>query len=173
MKTVIMLLLSLASSACCASECLFHILDDDAVRRTEHVFVFRLLSAAIDQHAEKNEILYQATGKIEVLESLRGNGKQFQNVRFTTFSLCGTRLDVGHMFLAFISGSGHAFDVSAENLFHIGSASDDSLLAQARKVVTGKIKFTDFARTFASDRIREIPPPPTPCVAAFSAPHGA
>ncbi len=156
-KFFVALCFALASSPGLACECSFGPLDDQAIDGAKHVFAFRLLSVAIDQPgASPDEVLYEAVGKIEVTETLRGNGSQFRRVRFTTFQCCGTRLDVGHVYFAFVSNDGPEFDGNIGSLLAERSNLDD--------VLAGKAKLRKGALDASSSRISEIPPPPAPCL---------
>jgi len=132
------------------------------VKSADHIFVFRLLSAEVDASHPK-EIAWDVNGRIEYIESLRGNGKHFSNIHFSTLSFCcGARLDVGQFYIGFASGAGSTFDANTGNVLNAGSAGYEALKGHVEQVMAGKAKFEDVISAFDQARTQQVPPPPTP-----------
>ena len=154
-KLFIALSFILAPSLALACSCSFHGLDDTTIQKAKHIFTFRLLSVAIDQPgATSEELLYSAVGTVEVVETLRGNGAQFQRVRFSTFACCGTRLDVGHTYVAFVPGKGPEFEGNISTLL--------LPFRDLTEIVAGRAKLPTGMPEYTWRRISEVPPPPPP-----------
>ena len=154
-KFLLALSFILAPALGLACSCSFHGLDDTTIQEAKHIFAFRLLSVAIDRPGPTSEeLLYSAVGTVEVVETLRGNGAQFQRVRFSTFACCGTRLDVGHTYVAFVPGKGPEFEGNISTLL-VPSGDLTEIVAGRAELPTGISE-----RTWR--RISHIPPPPPP-----------
>ncbi len=155
-KLLVALCLILATSLGFACSCSFQSLDDAAIQNSKHIFVFRLLNVAIDQpRATSDELIYSVVGAVEVVETLRGNGLQFRHVRFTTFSCCATRLDVGHTYVAFVSNNGPEFEGN------IGTLLKTSI--DLTEIVAGRAKLPASISEATRRNISEVlPPPPRP-----------
>jgi len=162
-NALFILLLSCCQIGTCCS-CGHHpSVDVDIVKKAEHIFVFRLLSAEVEApHA--NEVASDATGRIEYVESLRGSGKQFSRISFSTLSLCcGARLDVGQFYIGFASGAGPMFEANTGNVLNSGSAGYERLKESLIRVISGKAKFEDAISEYDLYRTQQIPRPPQPC----------
>jgi len=156
-----LLLLCWRIGACCSCGHLPYVADD-TLRNAEHIFVFRLISAEVDV-SHPNEITWDANGRIEHVESLRGNGKQFPRIRFSTLSFCcGARFDVGQFYIGFASGSGPVFEANTGNVLSTGSAGYEAAKSFLARVMAGKAKLDDSAAPFDQNRTQQVPPPPQP-----------
>ena len=159
-----LLLLCWRFGACCSCGHLPYVADD-TVRKAEHIFVFRLISAEVDV-SHPNEVAWDANGRLEHVESLRGNGKQFARIRFSTLSVCcGARLDVGQFYIGFASGTGPTFEANTGNILSAGSTGYEGSTKFLNRVMAGKAKLDDAASPFDQYRTQQgPPPPPPPCI---------
>lgn len=152
-----------ASEAC---ECDFPPLDTAAARNAREIFVFRLLSAEVRDDKDYDRGGNRIVGRIKVITRLRGTARQIREVHFSTSDCCGTRLDVGDYFVAFLPSMNGKFTTNSGNVLSVGreyplAQTHDKLSA----ILAGKTRLEDvFSRAYR-DRIEQWPVLP-PCVPA-------
>jgi hypothetical protein len=120
---IVGVLLSSAASACeCAS-----FLNDDVVTRASSVFIFKLLDARLlDPKADQQRIhddrpaANRAEARIEVIDSLKGDGDKFQTMQYSVFYCCGLRLGLGEYYVGFADDPGPEFLATNANILSIG-----------------------------------------------------
>ncbi len=162
-----------ASALTFACSCPTGPLDRDAGGDAKHVFVFRLLDARLESDdGARGNFHGPAHGRIRVVESLRGGGKQFESIEFYTAQCCGSRLDIGHYYIAFVDADGKSFLANsssvAELYFGYSEPTSDarSVILKAagiRKRLDGSVVLDEAFLDRAFARISQMPPPPPPC----------
>ena len=145
-----------------ASECEHGFLDDETVRNVGNIAVFRLVSAELDRTSAKAG-RFKVFGKVEVIQTLRGN-LGLKQISYSTDRQCGSRLDIGSYYAIFSPKAGETVEANSGNVVELGNSQD---VAQAsikliQLVMDDKVKFEDaFPRTY--DRIDQEPVTP-PCM---------
>ena len=162
-RNLIILLVIFFSGAASACECNFDPLTDDSVRAAKNLFVFRLVSAEIISDDLKLPATSQISGSIEIVETIRGK-PTFKTIIYNTFNCCGSRLDVGHYYVAFSSESGVQFLGNSGNLVSLGDWYDKKFSPRKdiEKVLTKKATVKQAFIAFSRERIDQTPPPPPP-----------
>lgn len=149
-------LLAAPASAC---ECRFSALDTEGARSADHVFVFRIVEARM-----LDEVYVEAG--IKVLQTLHGDATSFRAARYTTRMCCGSRFDIGHVYIAFVHGDGRSFDAnsgSVGDVTDLDHGPDSELIRRVRSLLAGKATLAETLGTAAFDRINQVQPPPPPC----------
>jgi len=135
-------------------------LSTETVQQAKHIFMFQLVSAKA--RTEQNKEL-SIVGAVKTFDRLRGNGKLPTEVRFSTSKCCGTRLDVGGYFVAFLPNVGKTFTADNNNVIEIGKEYPISeSLELIQNILEGsKTLEENFSREYL-DRIEQFPIQP-PC----------
>ena len=135
-------------------------LSTETARQAKHVFMFQLVSAKTrtDQNKEPNIV-----GEVKTFDRLRGNGKLPTEVRFSTNKCCGTRLDVGGYFVAFLPNIGETFTANNNNVIEIGKEHPlHESIGLIQAVLKGSRTLEEnFSREYL-DRVEQFPIQP-PC----------
>ncbi len=162
-----------ASSLAVACSCPIGPLDRDAGGDAKHVFVFRLLDARLESDdGALSNIPGSVHGRIRVVESLRGDGRQFDSIDFYTSQCCGSRLDVGHYYIAFVDADGESFRADSSSVAELyfgyseptsSAPSDIWKVAGLRRRQDGSVVMDEAVRNRAFSRISQVPTPPPPC----------
>ncbi|MDQ1925148.1 hypothetical protein, partial [Massilia pseudoviolaceinigra] len=97
---------SCAAQAC---TCAFAPLDTESARDAKDVFIFRLTQAKVKHISGDERRGTEIIGQIKIIDRLRGVKKLSDQIKFYTDTCCGTRLDVGSYFVAFVSDAGSQF----------------------------------------------------------------
>lgn len=162
-KLIALILLVLLSNATFACQCSYSNVSTESVRSAKNIFVFRLISAELLKSKSKSFVQDQVVGEIELIESIRGKS-QFKTIRFSTFWCCGTRLDLGRTYAAFVSGSDNEFYGSSENLLDLGfsNAPMKEFRAKILAVLSGSAELDNALKEYSQRRIDTLPPPPPP-----------
>ncbi|MDR7135732.1 hypothetical protein J2X06_002950 [Lysobacter niastensis] len=148
---IVSLLLAGAAQAC---ECAFSGLDTAQARTARNVFVFRLT----DARAGKDT---QVIGTIKVLADVRGKTTA-QEVRYSTFYCCGSRLEVGKYYVGFLPANSARFNGNAGNILPLWGEFDRETADNLEAVLRGKLQLED-AFSYGLEEINQIRPPPAPC----------
>jgi len=162
-KGVLFLLVAVYHNLAAACTCGFLFLDTAAARSAQQVFVFRLVSAEISggtrNGADYNEII----GRIEIVSQLRGSSEHVGELSFSTQRCCGTRLDVGGYFVAFLPQTGKRFAANNGNVVEIDRFDLQDTQVKVNALLAGKTRFEDVFSKEATDRTEQEPVPPPPC----------
>ncbi|MDE2407029.1 MAG: hypothetical protein KGL91_04095 [Xanthomonadaceae bacterium] len=153
------LLLSCGVLAC---ECAFVPLGTEEAQSAKNVFVFRLMASRVDNTSteERNSIL----GTIEVVARIRGSATKVRHVRYSISECCGSRLEVGKYYVAFLPSDISIFDGNGSNLLPLWQGFGQSEANNLEAVLRGKKRLEDtFA--FGLQEIDQVRPPPPPCPA--------
>jgi hypothetical protein len=154
---IVGLLLAGAADAC---SCAFAPLGTKEAQAARNVFVFRLMDARMEQTtagASSNWVV----GTVKILAQVRGSTKT-QQIRFSTFYCCGSRLEVGKNYIAFLSSDTLRFDGNASNLVPLWEDFDREDADALEAVLHGKKQLEDvFA--YGLEEINQVRPPPPPC----------
>lgn len=161
------LLLVLAPFAAIGCECSYPPLGDRTVRAAKSVFVFQLVSAEI-QPADVDVSGPEAQAlkaRIRIVEHLGGTTASRETMRYDTQRCCGTRLDVGHFYAAFLPSPTAEFHGHAGNLLHLGEyyQAESSEADRLKSVVSGRRTLEAAYGEFPGERQHQIPRPPPPC----------
>ena len=162
--------LQLAAFAASACSCAFATLGTETARAADTVFVFQLMSARfLNREEGEGMILEGAEGTIRVVESLRGDGSRFDRISYNTLHCCGSRLDVGHYYLAFVSGPGPSFGAGENSIVRVGEqyrasspGDENALLFRVHDLLEGRSSFEEALPDTMFERVGLIPPPPPP-----------
>ncbi|HET7842565.1 MAG TPA: hypothetical protein VFL14_00320, partial [Xanthomonadales bacterium] len=113
--------LQLAAFAASACSCMHGDIDTESARAADTVFVFQLLSAKyVREDFGDHAYSEGAEGSIRVVTSVRGDGERFDRITYLPSRCCGSRLDVGHYYIAFVSDPGPSFHAGADSVIAIG-----------------------------------------------------
>ncbi len=146
-----------------ACECSFGPLSQHEVDAAEQVFVFQLISA---EHVESNSRPHEhVVAKVHVIDALLGSDPPAQ-MRYSTFWCCGSSLDIGHYYAAFLAAEvSDSFFAHAGNLLPLGEFLPDEQLSRLRRVVSRAGRLDACFGEWPSARIDlSHPPPPPPLV---------
>jgi hypothetical protein len=154
-----------------ACECASSFLDASSARKQQNVFAFRVLSMEFvpergdGRPGRKDRI----NGKIQVIDSIRGDGKQFTSARARIWTCCGLRLQPGLIYWAFTSQKGPVLVVHQGNLLQLPpyfheSSLDISAAVLVRSMLQGKEGLGQFPEELwvYSDRTLAVAPPHFP-----------
>jgi len=163
MKVILALLVGLlftgAASAC---ECAFAPLTPIEARTASIVFAFRLLDARIEQStgAEGSD---SVVGNIQIVARFRGSPAAEQ-VRYSVSPCCGSRLEVGKYYIAFLPKDSHLFDGNSSNLRGLFEPFSQHHAELLERLLNGTDEHdSSFYTTFLD--ISQFPAPPPPCLA--------
>ncbi len=151
-----------------ACTCSFMPLSDESIRSAPNIIVFRIMSAKIVNPNETNLLLDKVEAKIKVVDRIRGKKHTYRNIYFSTSSCCGSRLDVGRYYVAFISETGPSFFANNGNIIDIGeryypnSVGDIDVRAKISKILSKEEKFENIFPRHVLDRVEQTPILP-PC----------
>jgi hypothetical protein len=164
-SVVAVLLLALAPSAALSCECSYAPISDATVRSAKSVFVFQLVAAEVRFGEEVAPASQAITAKLRFIENLRGGETSQTTMNYSTFWCCGSRLDIGHFYAAFLSESGAPFYGHPGNLLHLGEfyEPESSEGARLKSVVSGERALEEVYGRFADERQNQVPRPPPPC----------
>lgn len=169
LKRIALCTLLWTSAAAQACECARMPLDDQAAKAATEVFVFRLMSAAVDD--SNPDAVQNLVGRIEVVETLRGKPAP-RALRYSIFRCCGIRLEVGEYYAGFTTDVGAEFFGDVDNLLPLGESYESGRRRGLRlhDVVAGRVS-VDTAFPDPMLRIEQLPrPPPPPCAAGGNVP---
>jgi hypothetical protein len=169
---LLVLALTLATTAASACDCRHQPMDDADVRAAQHVFVVRVLSTRLIDDDARGDRHWQAVADVRVVESLRGDGQRFNAFRYWTSPCCGIRIDPGHYYFVAASGDGPTFDGNPQTLVDFGPFAYDEppresgrrhfAHEQAREVESGRRSIDKAFAPWLRDRLLQAPPPPPP-----------
>ena len=146
----------LAGSAAACS-CSGAPLDDEAARRAAEVFVFQLTEAKV---VSDPPLVPTMVGSVRVVAHVRGRSKA-REVTYQAGWCCGTRMEIGRYYVAFLDEAGARFTGNLENLVplpYVGDAGDTSAI---EAVLAGERSLLD---AFPQGEMHTVPaPPPPPC----------
>lgn len=166
MKSLIILIVAIIfSTAANACQCAFLPINTQSVREAKNVFIFRLLSAELQNINTADPLSGLVIGKIQVVETLRGSTNA-KAIRYSTlYFCCGSRLDVGKYYAAFTSEVGMQLSANFGNLIEIGDMyvpKKDAFRAKIESVLTGNVKLAGAFSEHKLNRTAQIPFPPAP-----------
>jgi hypothetical protein len=158
-RTLVLLVGLLLGSTAHACQCSFIPLDSKQAQSARNVFVFRLVNARIDKDTT-GELDDSVTGTIKVLARVRGR-TDAQEIRYSTSWCCGSRLEVGKYYIAFLSIDEPRFDANASNVLPLWQEFGREEAVKLESVLRGKSRLEE-AFTYGVDEIHTMRPPP-PC----------
>lgn len=145
-----------------ACECSFGPLSQHEVDAAEQVFVFQLLAA--EHVASDSRPGEHVAAKIRVVETLLGSNAPTR-MRYSTFWCCGSSLDVGHYYAAFLPGEvSDSFFAHAGNLLPLGEFLLEAQLDRLQRVVARTGRLDACFGEWPSKPIDIFQPPPPPRV---------
>jgi len=160
----VLVLASLFPVAAAACKCAFAPLDTAQVRAAKTVFVFRLVGADLQPKGATEFWASTVVGRIQVLDTLRGRTTA-SRIRYSTFWCCGTRLEVGRSYAAFVSEEGPELAINSGNVLLADSTSAPYSASMRARLVDVLKNGKEFDRVFASGwqaQTSQDPPPPPP-----------
>jgi hypothetical protein len=162
---VAILAIAVAPSAALGCECSYAPIGDSTVRASKSIFVFQLLAAEVQYGEEVAPASQAIAAKVRVIEHLSGQDDRPAAMSYNTLRCCGTRLDVGHFYAAFLSEPGDPFFGHPGNLLHLGEfyEPESSRSSRLKSVVSGELTLEDAYGRFPDERQNQFPPPPPPC----------
>lgn len=146
-----------------ACQCSFPPLDTAHVRAAKTVFVFRLIGAELQPKGNSGFEASTVVGKIQVLHTLRG-ATTATRIRYSNFWCCGTRLEVGRSYFAFVSEEGAELAINSGNVLQEDeSGHEDNPWVRKRieEVLNGS-RTLDSALPASWQGQTLLPPPPPP-----------
>jgi hypothetical protein len=162
-KGTLFLLVAMYCSVVEACTCDFLYLDTAAVRSAQQVFVFRLVSARVEEHTRDGVAHDEIIARIKIVAQIRGVSEHVSELSFSTQRCCGTRLDVGGYFVAFLPQTGNRFAANNGNVVEVDPFDLTNAQAKINAVLAGKKRFEDVFSREATDRTEQEPVPPPPC----------
>lgn len=164
-KGIFLLLIAMYCNMANACTCGYFSLDTAAVRNAQQVFIFRLVSAEIEERTRTAIGYNEIIGRVEIVSQLRGVSNHVSELSFSTRRCCGTRLDVGGYFVAFLPTTGNRFEANNGNVVEIVPFDLQDTQAKINAVLAGKRRFEDVFSRDATDRTEQEPLiPPCPLV---------
>lgn len=162
MKTLLLLITLAISQTSYASTYIPPPPFESELRRAKNVFIFRLLSTEL--LASDSEV--HRTGKIEIIENIRGNPKLRRILFHVGFQFGGIHLDVGNYYLAFVDEKGDKFTGNYGNVVELRSRNFPKVIEKIEALLTTPIpscidKCADFDVWFNSVEVMPPPPPKT------------
>lgn len=111
-----------------------------AAREATQVFVFQLTASRLAMPPK--EIQGTVYGEIRVLKVLRGSSAISPKLRYSTGVCSGSRMDVGHYYVAFVRDARPGWWAGRNTVIHLGGlppTQGDVALAEVRQVLDGRI----------------------------------
>ncbi len=143
-----------------ACECSFGPLSQHEVDAAEQVFVFQLVAA--EHVASDSRPGEHVAAKIRVVDTLLGSNAPTR-MRYSTFWCCGSKLDVGHYYAAFLPGEvSDSFFAHAGNLLPLGEFLLEAQLDRLQRVVARTGRLDACFGEWPSRWIEISPPAPPP-----------
>lgn len=152
-----------------ACTCSFNPLSTESIQNASNIFVFRIISAKVRNENISNPLMHKNEAKIKVVDRIYGEKYLYSDIHFSTSSCCGSRLDVGRYYVAFISEKGPDFLANNGNIIDIGedyypdTATEMDVKNKILKILSKKAKFEDVFGRDSLDRIEQSPVLP-PCI---------
>jgi hypothetical protein len=152
----------MAAAPADACECSFGPLSDSTVREATHVFVFRVEAATLENSTASPA--YRAVASIDLVDSVLGDARP-KSLGFSTHWCCGSSLDLGHYYAAFLQGDpGSDFFAHAGNLLPLGLFYGTEERKRLEKVVRLGSPLEACFGEWPSTKVEISPPPPPPRV---------
>ena len=161
-RTFVLAVGLLSSGFASACSCAFPPLSTQEARAAKSVFVFRLMDARVEP-IKSGSSGHLVTGTIKVMARIRGATKA-KEIRFSTFYCCGSRLEVGKYYVAFLTSDAPRFDGNAGNLLPLWQEFGQSEANDLEAVLRGK-KQLEESFAYGLQEINQVRPPPPPCPA--------
>lgn len=162
-KGILLLLIAVCCNMAEACTCGYLSLDTTAVRSAQQIFVFRVVSAQIEEDVRDGVPHDEIVARIKIISQLRGVSKHVSELSFSTQRCCGSRLDVGGYFVAFLPATGKRFAANNGNVVEIDPFDLQNKQAKINAVLAGKLRFEDVFSRGDTDRTEQEPVPPPPC----------
>ena len=169
MKHLVISLLYFLSFNVAACSCTFELLDNDVVRDAQQIFVFQLLSAKVDPQSTPVLVAREVVGEIHIVDTLRGDPRA-KRIRYSTSICCGSRLDVGQFYVAFLSTNASEFLGNTGNILNLGELTINQTYdarAPIRQrlvaVASGRRTLEQEFGKFPNEKMFTLPRPPDPC----------
>lgn len=163
-KGIFLLLIAVYCNMANACKCGFLYLDTPAARSTQQIFIFRLVSAQVSASPPDRLGHSEVIARIKIVSQLRGVSNHVSELSFSTQRCCGTRLDVGGYFVAFLPPTGTRFAANNGNVVEIDPFDLENKQAKINAVLAGKLRFEDVFSRGDIDRTEQelVPAPPCP-----------
>lgn len=162
-KGILLLLIAVCCNMAEACTCGYLSLDTSAVRSAQQIFVFRVVSAQIEEGVRDGVPHDEIVARIKIISQLRGVSKHISELSFSTQRCCGSRLDVGGYFVAFLPATGKRFAANNGNVVEIDPFDLQNKQGKINAVLAGKLRFEDVFSRGDTDRTEQEPVPPPPC----------
>ncbi len=152
-----------------ACTCSFNPLSTESIQSASNIFVFRIMSAKVRNETVQNPIMQEVEAKIKVIDRIHGAQHLYSGIHFSTSWCCGSRLDVGRYYVAFISDEGPEFLAHNGNIIDIGeryypdSVTEIDIKGKILKILSKKAKLQEIFTRDNLDRIEQSPVLP-PCI---------
>lgn len=150
LRSSVLAFLLIVSGATQACTCSVAPLDAEIARSAKSVIVFRIMSAKVSREQVHDAPASDIVGRVKIVDQLRGRKSAIREIRFSTGSCCGSRLDVGSYFVAFISNDGSRFTANIGNVVEVGK---EYPTVQTRTTI---LDFLDGRKTFEESFSREL-----------------
>ena len=157
-----MSVLAIASLDAGACECSYLLLKNRTVIEAKHIFIFRLLGAKAMAGEADDPTANRVTAQVKIVKQLRGRG-EYSSMEYDTFRCCGTRLDVGHFYVAFLNDTDSPFVGNPGNLIEVSESAAEDVSGELYDVVSGKRTVESVYGEFPSERLFQVQRPPVPC----------
>ena len=110
-------------------------------------------------------------GEIRVMKVLRGTAAISPKMRYYTGECAGSRLDIGHYYVAFVPDARPGWWAGRGTVIHLGALppmDGDGAIAEVRKVLDGRVALERTSLIDGRDFVGSgwPPPPPSPPKAA-------
>lgn len=162
-KGILLLLIAVCCNMAEACTCGFLSLDTAAVRSAQQIFVFRIVSAEVKDGMRDGVRHDKIIARIKIVSQIRGISKHVSELSFSTQRCCGTRLDVGGYFVAFLPATGERFAANNGNVVEIDPFDLQNKQAKINAVLAGKMGFEDVFSRGETERTEQEPVHPPPC----------
>jgi len=162
MRWLLMSVLAVASLDAGACECSYPFLENRTVIEARHIFIFQLLGAKAEAGEGDNPPVNRVIAQIRIVKQLRGRS-EYASMEYDTFWCCGTRLDIGHFYVAFLTDTDGPFVGNPGNLIEVSESAAEDVSGKLYDVVSGKRTLESEYGEFPSERLFQVPRPPEPC----------
>lgn len=169
MKNLAISLLYFLSLKVAACSCPFTPLNNDEVRDAKQIFVFQLLSAKMDVESSDPLTAREVIGQIRIVDTFRGKPR-VERIHYSTSICCGSRLDVGQFYVAFISTNEPEFLGNIGNLLNLGELSINQTYNSRAPIRQRLVAIASGQRTLEqefgeipNEKMFTLPRPPNPC----------